>query len=162
MTDAKAGAGSGRSLLTPDRLRLVGIETDPYSLEVEKGDLVRFARATCTDNLLFTEEPVARNTRYGGLIAAPTYLLVMRGLEHQAFARLGWLPPANGVDGGSDWTYYQPIRPGDVITARAKIAELLEKEGKFGLMLFQMIDITYTNQFGELVVKQRDTRIYYQ
>jgi acyl dehydratase len=158
MTD---GGPAEATLTRPDLLHLIGVQSAPYSFEVEKGDLLRFALATGADNPAFVDEAVARSTPNGGVVAVPTYLLVMRGLEHQALAELGWIAPPRGVDGGSEWTYDEPIRPGDVITATATIEDLVEKHGRSGLMLFQIVKIAYHNQFGHPVVTQRDTRIYY-
>jgi acyl dehydratase len=141
---------------------LIGFETEAYHLEVEKGDLVRFARATGTTDAIYLDEVTARRGRYGGLVAVPTYLLVMRQLETQALRPLyDALPFTRGVDGGSEWTYFEPIRPGDTITARARLADVYERTGRLGRMVFLVIEIRYVNQFGQLVVTQRDTRIFY-
>jgi 3-hydroxybutyryl-CoA dehydratase len=158
MTDAQKVAVTP---ITPDLLRVVGVESAPYFLEVEKGDLLRFALATGTDNEAFLDEGASRRTPSRGLVAAPTYLLVMRGLEHRALAQLGWVAPSKGVDGGSEWTFHEPVRPGDTITATATIEDLFHKHGRLGQMLFQIVGITYRNQLGQVVTTQRDTRIFY-
>jgi acyl dehydratase len=140
----------------------VGRETAPYRLRIDGADLVRFASMLGYTEPWYVDEIEARRSRFGGLIAAPTYLIVMRRLEHQAFAAIDVLPPlGGGVDGGSVWKYATPIRAGDVITAVAHVAGYEERTTKLGASLFQTIESRYENQFGQLAVRQNDTRIYY-
>lgn len=141
----------------------IGLETAPYRIRIEADDLLRFAHMIEAGAPWFLDEVAARSTRFGGLIAAPTYLIVMRQLETRALAALDiHVPFRNGVDGGSDWEYLVPVRPGDVITATARLADYFERETTFGPTLFQVLEIVYRNQFGQVVVRQRDTRIWYQ
>ncbi|MFP5331132.1 MAG: MaoC family dehydratase N-terminal domain-containing protein [Acidimicrobiia bacterium] len=145
------------SLITDEMRKMLGVESPTYTFEVEKGDVARYAQAIGDDNPLFTDEQLARRTRYGGMIAPPTYLIVMRVLE------IGVAPPfrplSNSLDGGSEWQYFHPIRPGDRISATSKLADLYERDGSLGRMLFVVTEITYRNQFDEIVVIQRDTAI---
>jgi acyl dehydratase len=151
------------AVITDAMRRVIGVESQPYTFEVEKGDIVRYAQAIGEVNPLFMTEPAARKMRYGGIIAPPTYLIVMRFIESQVANQRALLqiPYRRSLDGGSDWTYLEPIRPGDRLTATAKIAELYERDGSRGHMFFVVTEITYVNQFGEVVVRQRDTAIYY-
>lgn len=151
------------SALVDSRLRaLVGVETAAYHLDIEKSDVIRFAQAVEYDAPWFVDEHAARSSGYGGVIVSPTYLIVMRGMEHEALIDIGVdMLHRQGVDGGSVWEYLAPIRVGDRISARAMMSSLEVKTTSFGETLFQTIDITYRNQFGDTVVKQTDTRIYY-
>ena len=63
--------------------------------------------------------------------------------------------------GGSEYEYFQVVRPGDLITAKVKLADAYERERKTGKMLFLVIEITYTNQRGEVVATERSTPIRY-
>jgi acyl dehydratase len=156
-------SATGEPLITDDMRQLIGQRFRPYSLEVEKGDMLRFAEAARMTSPAFTDEVTARHGRYGGLIASPTYVIVMRCLEAAAISPLLDRIPYGGVlDGGSSWTFLEPIRPGDRIEATARLTDLYERQGKLGRMLFAIIDIDYTNQLGECVVRQRDTSIWYR
>ncbi len=150
---------TGTSRITVAMRAAIGVASEPCTLEVEKGDIIRFARATGETDPLFIDEAVARRTRYGGLIAPPTYLIVMRPLLAE---RLNLASPyPKSLDGGTRWTYVEPVRPGDRITATATLVDLYEREGRLGTMLFQVIEIDYVNQFGQRVLSQRDTHIRY-
>ena len=151
------------SVITEAMRGAIGVESQPYTFDVEKGDVVRYAQTIGDHNPLFTNEAVARKLRFGGIVAPPTYLIVMRFIESQVANQRALLqiPYSRSLDGGSDWTYLEPVRPGDRLTATARIADLYEHDGSRGHMLFVVTEITYTNQFGEVAVRQRDTAIYY-
>jgi acyl dehydratase len=150
---------SAPGVITQEMRDRIGTESEPYTFEVEKGDVVRYAKAIGEGDPRFTDEAAARLMRYGGIVAPPTYLIVMRILEPHDVKLRG--PYARSVDGGSHWRYFEPIRPGDRLTARVKLVDLYEREGSLGPMLFVITEITYRNQFGRVVATQRDTAIRY-
>jgi hydroxyacyl-ACP dehydratase HTD2-like protein with hotdog domain len=63
------------------------------------------------------------------------------------------------LDGGGEWEYYLPIKPGDVITCVTELADVTEREGKSGKMVFLKFETAHTNQKGELVGKSISTII---
>ena len=147
------------SFLTEEmRQQAIGSESEPKVLEVEKGAIIKFAEAIGDDNPVYNDEAAARASKYGGLIAPPTFL-------RSAVSARPDLPfdvPFDRVlDGGSDWDYFQPVRPGDRITAVSRIEDINERNGSIGLMLIQTIVITYTNQFDQVVATQTSTSIRY-
>ncbi|MCS7207468.1 MAG: MaoC family dehydratase N-terminal domain-containing protein [Dehalococcoidia bacterium] len=144
-------------LLTEEQRRsLIGKESRPVSTLVEKGHIRRFAEAIGDPNPLFTDEAAARRTRYGGIIAPPTFLRAVR-TEMVALD----LPGSRLLDAGSEWEYFEPVRPGDVITAVARVVDVRERPLRVGQALFVVQEITYTNQFGQKVATQRSTLIRY-
>jgi acyl dehydratase len=147
------------SFLTPEmQQQAIGVESPPVTLEVEKGAILSFAEAIGDDSPLYTDEAQARRTHYGGLIAPPTFLRCMRAVRPQ----LPFPVPFDRVlDGGSDWEYFEPVRPGDRITAVGRVTDIRERPGRLGLMIFITTVITYTNQFGQVVATQTNTTIRY-
>ena len=140
------------------RQRAVGIVSKPAILEVEKGAVQRFAEAVGDANPLWNDEAAARQSRYGGIIAPPTFLRSVR-LERP---QLPFDVPFNRLlDGGSEWEYFEPVRVGDRVTAVSRIMDVSERSGRLGAMLFTVAETTYTNQLGELVATQRNTLIRY-
>ena len=145
--------------LTPEmRQKAIGVEGEPSVLEVEKGAIRRFAEAVGDPNPLWTDEASSRKSRYGGLIAPPTFLRSV-GLERPKLPFR--IPYSRLLDGGSDWEYFEPVRVGDRVTAVARIVDVSERSGRLGTMLFIVAVITYTNQLNEVVATQRTTSISY-
>ncbi len=136
----------------------IGLESRPKVLEVEKGAIIRFAQAIGDPNPLWSDEAEARRTCVGGLVAPPTFL---RSAPVERPELPFEMPFERLLDGGSDWEYFEPVRPGDVITSTAQIENISERSGRLGLMVFILTKITYTNQFGHLVATQLSTHIRY-
>ena len=140
------------------RQQAIGVESPPVTIEVEKGHIQRFAEAIGDSNPVYTDEAAARKSGYGGLIAPPTFLRSVRGVNLELPFELSF---SRRLDGGSDWEYFQPVRPGDRITAVARIGEMTERSGRLGTMVFMTTITTYTNQFDEIVATQTNTLIAY-
>ena len=146
------------SVITPEMQAAVGVESEPVTTEVEKGAIIKFARAIGDDNPLYTDDEAARKSRFGGITAPPTFLRSLRTPE----LRASYVSPfPAGLDGGSEWSYFEPVRPGDRITVTAKIGGFNERTGRLGKMLFTIRETTYRNQFGTVVAIQRSTGISY-
>jgi len=143
-------------IVTDEVKKLIGSESPPRTFEIERGAIRRFAEAIGDPSPLFNEEQAARITRCGGMIAPPTFMrsLGIEFLEVKVNAN-------RALDGGSEWEYFVPIRPGDRITVVSKVADIRESEGRLGTMVFIVAETRYTNQFDELCVIQRTTTIRY-
>ena len=143
------------SLITDELRNMVGVEAEPEVFEVEKGHIRRFAEAVGDSNPLWRDETYARKSRYGSIIAPPMFL---QDEGKNKFAdRLMEIPlPLQGfLNGGVEVEFFKPMIPGDVITTRAKLADLYEKHGKTGKLLFMVVEVTFINQRGELVCKRK-------
>ena len=146
-------------LLTEEmRQQAIGREGEPVTTDVEKGAIIKFARAIQDDNPLFNDEVAARSSRYGGLIAPPTFLRSVGTLRPELPFEL---PLTRLLDGGSDWEYFHPVRPGDRITTVAKITDVSERTGRLGAMVFMTVVVTYRNQLDQVVSTQTGTSIRY-
>ena len=147
------------SFLTEEMRRAaIGQKSAPRTMDVEKGAIIKFAEAIGDENPVYNDEEAARASRYGGLIAPPTFLRsALSARPELPFD----VPFERVLDGGSDWEYFEPVRPGDRITAVSRIEDINERNGSIGLMLIQTIVITYTNQFDQVVATQTNTSIRY-
>jgi acyl dehydratase len=127
--------------------------------EVGQSFIRYFAQAIGDMNPLYFDEAYARGTRYAGIIAPPTFVCESvqylvgevdeEGGAAQRF-RIG-LPIGNEIRAANDYEFFQPVRPGDIITAHWKVTDAYEKNGRTGKLYFLVYDITYTNQRNELL-----------
>ena len=140
------------------RQQAIGHESAPVTHDIEKGAIIKFAQAIGDPNPLFNDEVQARKSRYGGLIAPPTFL---RSMVSARPALPFDLPLERLLDGGSDWEYFHPVRAGDRITAISEIADINERTGRMGLMIITSIVVTYRNQFDQVAATQTSTSIRY-
>jgi len=146
----------------------IGEEEPPVTCEVDKGMMMKIPWAVDDPNPLWRDEQYARQTRYGGIIAAPYFVefLRFRGLSsyERPAAPVSFVPlpgnPANVV-GGEEVEYFQPIRPGDVITISRKTTDVKKRWSKKlnREVVIQTYEQVFTNQFGELVATHKSTNV---
>jgi hypothetical protein len=123
----------------------IGVAARPTEATVEAGHLKRFAEAIGDSNPRWRSE------------APPTFLVAMAPVSmHLAEAEeygKGWL------NGGNRFEYLEPVRVGDRITATGRIADVYEKSGSSGSLLFIIFETDYVNQDGRTVARLRGTAI---
>ena len=146
------------TIIPESLLKAIGVESDPITYEIEKGHISRFAEAIGDENPLFSDEIKARNSRYGGIIAPPTFY---RALRPGSLPESAESPFTRNLDAGSDWEFFEPIRPGDRITVTIKLADVVEREGRLGKMIIITRETRYENQLGQIVATQKTNGISY-
>lgn len=141
--------------------RLLGKPTDPVRFEVEKGTMVRYARDTGETNPLYLDEDAAKASRYGSLIASPTFVSwFLKGIVPDEIFDFD-LPLETVLHTDDIVEMGVPIRPGDVITAVGELTDVFVRESKRGPMLFQTGDVTLTNQSGEFAGMVRTVSVLF-
>ncbi|MFC1902312.1 MaoC family dehydratase N-terminal domain-containing protein [Chloroflexota bacterium] len=128
---------------------LRGVEFGPEVYEIEKGMVRKYAEAIDDPNPRWRQ--ITPPTFPAALV--PTELL--HKLLHAA------CPLTRYLNGGNELEYYRAINVGDVISVTSKLDKLRKMEGKEGTTLFMIMEITYTNQRGEVVARGRSTYIRY-
>ena len=63
------------------------------------------------------------------------------------------------MDGGIEIEFFVPIRVGDTLTARSKIVDIYQKEGRSGPLIFVVRETRYTNQHNALVLIEKGASI---
>ena len=147
--------------------QLVGTEMTVTAQEaVGRAFIRQFALAIEDDNPLYHDEEYARGTRYGGIVAPLTYVcetwqyLVGDLDETGGPAHRIRLPVGTEIRGGNEYEFFQPFRPDDILTARWKVVDVYQKQGRTGSLIFLVYDITYTNQRGERLAVNREWLVY--
>lgn len=151
---------------TIDRL---GETLDPVpSLPVGANDIRRWAMATYWPQRVppeYYDEEVAAAGPWGGLVAPrdfdPFAWMLDRPWSGTWLRGMGTEPGTRVLNGGQRNLYFQPIRPGDVISVVRRFADVVERETKRGPMVFYLSEFRWENQRGELVRLGYQTTIYY-
>jgi acyl dehydratase len=142
------------SAITPQMREAIGVESEPAEHDVEKGAIVKFARAIGDPNPAFNDDDEA----HGGMVAPPTFLRSMPSGPPRVQVSS---PYGANLDGGSEWEYFEPVRAGDRITAVAQLADIVERTGRLGVMIIMTIVATYRNQLDQVAATQTSTLIRY-
>ena len=129
----------------------IGKNLDPYSVEVEKGQLRFFAKATGQKDPVYLDEKAAKKAGYPALPAPPTFFFTLEQGHPEPYRLIDMM----GVDigrilhGEQKFDYFKPICAGDTITFREKIVDIYDK--KDGAMEFIVTATEGVNQKGETV-----------
>jgi acyl dehydratase len=129
--------------------------------EVSTWAINRFIEATTDENPLWQDEKYARKTHWGGIIAPPAFIHVFDpanrafrqrpDLSHMATILPFELPFPKTFQAYYEFQFLLPLRPGDLITSKAKVGDIYEKVGKSGIMVFVRMENEHRNQRKELV-----------
>ena len=135
----------------------IGRTTPVSTMEIEKGHIRKFAEAVGDDNPLYCDEEHAKNSRYGGIIAPPTFVTTL-GFESKGNLMEGLdINYARLLHGEQEFEYFKPIMAGDTISFSTSITDISEKEGRSGAMDIVKTEMTGHNQDGDKVFVGRST-----
>ena len=155
--------------ITDEIHRLLNVERDVLvSPPISASDIRKWAIAVYwpdTPPRQFWDTAYAKTSRWRGIIAPEEFNPFAWPIERREATRLGGPqgkePGQRGMNGGSEATYYTPMRPGDVIRSSTKLAEVYEKTGRLGVMMFLVNETTWTNQESERIKVDRKVSIRY-
>ena len=131
----------------------VGRSSEPVRNVVEREAVRLFAEAIADPSPLYHDEEVARRSRYGRILAPPTFPRTfdygrVEGLE---------LPPAGLIHGEFRISYTRPLLVGDELFCRLRLRDSYDKKGRRGLLGFLLFERTGEDPEGNLVFTTNDT-----
>jgi acyl dehydratase len=136
---------------------LIGRESEPAVVEVEKGAIRRFAEAIGDPNPLALDEAAARAAGYPGLVAPPTFAVTLGWTER--FRHSLDLGTRSMLHGDQSFELSRPIVAGDKLTVKSRVADVQERAGASGPMDVLVIEDEGRDGQGGLVFKARATFI---
>ena len=120
---------------------------EPWCHEATRDDIRHYAHGIGDDNPLWCDPDYAANTRWGGIIALPSFLFATSRIIS---GYVGGLPGVHAMWAGADWTWHMPVRRNDAITTEAWLKDLIEHETRFaGRAIQQIYHVDFYNQRGE-------------
>ena len=146
---------------------VINIHLEPVVFHVSKGGIRRFTDAVEDPAPIYRDEEFAMSTKYGGIVSPHGFfgqpVKHSVGMETilgtEAVLNILGTPTSNVFNAGCDAEFFLPVRPGDIIVACPKLADIYEKTGKSGKMLFMAFEVTYKNQDDRIVAIMRHTVI---
>lgn len=139
-----------------ERLRqFIGVEIpiqDAFNRYATPDTIRHFAHGIGDINPLFTDEAYGQGTRWGSVIAPPTFLLTCfgRGLPRG-------LAGVHGMWSGAAFEMAEPIRAGTRIDATGMLSALTPKQGSFaGRAILQEHTYLFRSPAGDLLGKARE------
>jgi acyl dehydratase len=122
---------------------------EPWCHEATRDSIRHYAHGIGDDNPLWCDPGYAAGTRWGGLIAPPSFLFATSRIVS---GYVGGLPGVHAMWAGADWTWHRPVRRNDEVSTEAWLADLVERQTTFaGRSIQQIYHVDFYNQHGELI-----------
>jgi acyl dehydratase len=122
---------------------------EPWNYEATRDAIRHYAHGIGDDNPLWCDPDYAAKTKYGSVVALPSFLFTTSRIVS---GYCGGLSGVHAMWAGADWTWNKPVLRGDTITTVAYLKDLVEHQTKFAGRSFQQIyHVDFFNQNGEQV-----------
>ena len=123
----------------------IGMSTDLDPVTIDKDKMIAFAKEY--DNIpLHTDEEYAKTTPFGGLIA-PGVMSFMA--VWASYLKVDYFGDELLAGKSTKMEWFKPVYPGDVLTGKASITNLVKRNERNGLT---ELTIDIYNQNGDLVL----------
>jgi acyl dehydratase len=135
----------------------IGRTYGPLTYEIGREKMKEYAYAAKDPRDVYVNEEVARQTKYGDIIAMPNFAATwgLRGAGLMFMDQEVSLNFLMLVHGAQEFEWFDVIRVGDVLTENGKIIDIYEK----GNLDFVIYEATVTNQKDDVVLKATSTFI---
>lgn len=130
----------------------LGQRSRPVKNLVERGAVRKFAEAIADPNPLYVDEAAAGESRYGRLLAPPTF---PRTFDYGQIEDLT-LPVAGMIHGEFRISYERPLFVGEEVLCGMELKDSYDKESRRGLLGFLTFERTGESLEGELVFTTND------
>lgn len=140
--------------------RHIGHELAPFQVEVEKGRLRFFAKATGQADPIYSDEAAARAAGHPCLPVPPSFFfcLEMESPNPAAIRQLLGMDYRRILHGEQGFSYHAMAHAGDTLTFRQRIDDIYDK--KNGALEFVVRKTRVSNQRSELVAEMRCVTVY--
>jgi len=109
---------------------------EPWCYEATRDNIRHYAHGIGDDNPLWCDPAYGKTTRYGDIIALPSFLFACSRIVS---GYVGGLPGVHAMFAGCDFTWYKPIHRNAQITTSAYLKDLIEHDTRFAGRAIQQI-----------------------
>ncbi len=153
------GEHSLSELISEEAKGWIGRSAPPQRLEVSRREIVKYSIATEQTREKFLNGDEAPPMFLFGLLRpiAPIDELRPDGLVVDNF--LPDLPLKRVMAGGTKMQLHKAVKAGDVLIAQQSLADMFEKQGSTGPLIFLVYEMKVETEAGEPVLTEFQTRI---
>ncbi|MGD9802831.1 MAG: MaoC family dehydratase N-terminal domain-containing protein [Hyphomicrobiaceae bacterium] len=124
---------------------------EPWCHEATRDNIRHYAHGIGDDNPLWCDPAYAAKTRFGTIVAPPSFLFAC---DRIISGYVGGLPGVHAMWAGADWTWHLPLKRNDEIHTEASLKDLIEHQTRFaGRAVQQIYHVKFYNQARELVAE---------
>ena len=135
----------------------IGLKLAPISMDIERGRLAAFARATGSTDPVYSDLDAAKNAGHRDLPVPPTFLMAIEMEDPDPFK---WIREL-GIDmdyvlhGSQQYAYHRLAYAGERLTAASTITDVFSKKG--GALEFVIKKTAITDETGAAVADLTQT-----
>lgn len=124
---------------------------EPWNYEATRDNIRHYAHGIGDDNPLWCDPDYAAKTKYGTIVALPSFLF---STSRIVSGYCGGLPGVHAMWAGADWTWHKPVLRNDTISTEAYLKDLIKHETRFAGTAYQQIyHVDFYNQHGDFVAE---------
>jgi acyl dehydratase len=135
---------------------LIGRSSPPYHVDIERGQLLFFAKATEERNPIYIDEAAAVAAGYRGIPAPPTFAFTLSLYSPMTLETLG-VDTTRILHGEQRFTYHAMMYPGDRMTLVDEVLDIYDRKG--GALEFLVRRTQARNPQGVLCVEGLSTLV---
>jgi len=136
---------------------LVGRESEPWTAEVERGTIRRFAEAIGDPNPIYVDDAAARAAGYPAVVAPPTFAAALA--VNERFRHSLDLGTRLLLHSEQQIECVRPVVAGDRLTMKSRVADVQERAGASGPMDVLVVEDEARDPQGNLVFRTRATLV---
>jgi acyl dehydratase len=138
-----------------------GTLVDEVHIDVERGKIREFVRATGVTDPVHTDQEAARAAGLDAPAATATYVVVTgHQRDQQAFVDALGLDITRVVVGSVSWAYDRPLVAGDRLTARRTVVDDRTKESRSGATnRLVTLETAFVAADGTVAARQREVLV---
>ena len=122
---------------------------EPWCHEATRDNIRHYAHGIGDDNPLWCDPGYAKTTRYGDVIALPSFLFATNRIIS---GYCGGLSGVHAMWAGANWNWHMPVARNTQIRSEAYLKDLVEHQTRFaGRTVQQIYHVDFYNQQDELV-----------
>lgn len=138
-----------------DLRKRIGIKientVEPWNYEATRDAIRHYAHGIGDDNPLWCDPDYAATTKYGSIVALPSFLF---STSRIVSGYCGGLPGVHAMWAGAEWTWHKPVLRNDTISTEAYLKDLIEHQTRFAGRAYQQIyHVDFQNQHGDHVAE---------
>lgn len=124
------------SKITPEALddlrKRIGVKientVEPWCYEATRDNIRHYAHGIGDDNPLWCDPEYAKTTKFGDVIALPSFLF---STSRIISGYVGGLPGVHAMWSGADWTWHKPVMRNTEVRTVAYLKDLVEHDTRF-------------------------------
>lgn len=146
-------------LLSEELLAAIGRTSQPQRELVTRRDIRKYAVATGNRQRKYLDGDLAPPMFHLPLFWDVVELEQLTPDGVSIDRLLPKFPLEKAMAGGLEIEYHKPVHPGDWLTATRTLSDIYEKQGRSGALIFYVVIMEVRNDEGELVIREKTTRI---